>query len=118
MRSRTWGSNPHAEIWTNDGYFTGSASGCGYDKLSAATAEALNKSDAVLKVLYTLYEKALRKDKKATPHNAIAYGAGYETPYFEGGVGYSCHDTIFRKFGAKVHEWHEGKMWDSMIYRF
>ena len=36
-----WGSNPTAEVVTGT-YTTGSASGCGYDKESAAVAEALN----------------------------------------------------------------------------
>lgn len=48
-RSRTWGSNPHAECWlcfedaeygSRSSYSEGRASGCGYDKRSAAVQEA------------------------------------------------------------------------------
>ena len=59
VRSRTWGNNPHAEARTNTGTFSGTASGCGYDKESTAIAEALNQCDSVLKVLYTLKENEL-----------------------------------------------------------
>lgn len=48
-KSRTWGSNPHAECWlcfedaeygTRSAYSEGRASGAGYDKRSAAVQEA------------------------------------------------------------------------------
>ena len=48
-KSRTWGANPHAECWlcfedaeygTRSAYSEGRASGCGYDKRSAAVQEA------------------------------------------------------------------------------
>lgn len=49
IRSRMWGSNPHAECWlcfedaeygTRSAYSEGHASGCGYDKRSAAIQQA------------------------------------------------------------------------------
>lgn len=49
-RNRTYGSNPHATVWlcyedekygSNTGMGEGSATGCGYDKRSAAVYEAL-----------------------------------------------------------------------------
>lgn len=41
-KSRTWGYNPHVDAWTTGGYYnTGKASGCGYDKESAAIEHAL-----------------------------------------------------------------------------
>ena len=44
-KSRTWGYNPSVEAWTTGGYYdTGKASGCGYDKESAAIGEALADS--------------------------------------------------------------------------
>lgn len=115
-RSRVWGMNPHAEIWGN-GYFTGSASGCGYDKLSSAVAEALNKNYSALKLIYNLYEKELRKNPNATPHS-VNYGMGYLYPYYEGGVGYSCFSQIFKKAGAKVNEHRATKTSDIMIINF
>ncbi len=110
-RSSTWGYNPAVEVITNgeSGIFTGYASGCGYDKESAAVAEAFNKSLGILKVLYTLKEKALEAGESdesktaCTGHdnrNCVGYGSGYSViPYFEGGVGVGCFWSILKKAG-------------------
>lgn len=110
-RSSIWGYNAAVEVITNSesGFFTGYASGCGYDKESAAVAEAFNKSLGIMKVLYTLKEKALEagetdESKTAcTGHdnrNCVGYGSGYSViPYFEGGVGVSCFWSILKKAG-------------------
>lgn len=110
-RSSVWGYNPAVEVITNSesGFFTGYASGCGYDKESAAVAEAFNKSLGIMKVLYTLKEKALEAGESdesktaCTGHdnrNCVGYGAGYGVlPYFEGGVGVSCFWSILKKAG-------------------
>lgn len=48
-RNPTWGMNPAARVWVNFGgenYGEGRASGCGYDKLSAAICYATNNSNA------------------------------------------------------------------------
>ena len=118
VRSRTWGNNPHAEARTNTGTFSGTASGCGYDKESAAIAEALNQCDSVLKVLYTLKENGLRaglSDKSKTAAcgrsngDICGYGAGHGAiPYFEGGVGSSCFWSILKKCGFST-SCHHGK---------
>lgn len=118
VRSRTWGYNPTAEIRTNAGTFTGRASGCGYDKESAAIAEALNQCDSVLKVLYTLKENGLRAGQTDESKTAscgrsngdiCGYGAGYgAVPYFEGGVGASCFWSILKKCGFST-TCHHGK---------
>jgi hypothetical protein len=118
VNSSVWGKNPHAEIWTEDGYFTGRASGCGYDKLSTAVAEALNKSNSILKLLYNKYEQALRKDKKANKCEVLGYGSGYSKPYFDGGVGYSSFQNIFNNLGATVNTWQSGRSYDCMEIRF
>lgn len=110
-RSSTWGYNPAVEVITNgeSGIFTGYASGCGYDKESAAVADAFNKSLGILKVLYTLKEKALEAGESdesktaCTGHdnrNCVGYGSGYSViPYFEGGVGVGCFWSILKKAG-------------------
>ena len=110
-RSSVWGYNPAVEVITNSesGFFTGYASGCGYDKESAAVAEAFNKSLGIMKVLYTLKEKALEAGESdesktaCTGHdnrNCVGYGAGYSVlPYFEGGVGVGCFWGILKKAG-------------------
>lgn len=113
-RSSTWGYNPAVEVITSgeSDIFRGYASGCGYDKESTAVADAFNKSLGILKVLYTLKEKALEagesdKSKTAcTGHNnknCVGYGAGYSViPYFEGGVGVSCFWDILKKAGFDI----------------
>lgn len=99
-KSRTWGANPFAECWGGGYYTTGRASGCGYDKRSAATAEALNDNPAILKALYTAEEKRLTKRNKPTRRNFIGYGSGYGIlPAFEGGVGITSHGRIFQNIG-------------------
>jgi hypothetical protein len=109
VRSRTWGHNPHVEVRTNTGTYTGTASGCGYDKESAAIADAFNKCDSILKALYQLKENGLRAGKTDESKTAscgrsngdiCGYGAGYGAiPYFEGGVGASCFWSILKNCG-------------------
>jgi hypothetical protein len=124
-RSATWGYNPHAEItvYTKNGHKTtfDTASGCGYDKRSAAVAGALNQNDAVLKLLCDYKENSINNGVTTSrPGNTdyIAYGAGYEAiPYFEGGVGYSCFDYMFiNLFGFKRTSTHETKTTDYYYY--
>lgn len=114
-RSATWGYNPHAQVDTDKIYVRtfGSASGCGYDKRSAAVAEAFNNNTGVLKVIYTLAENALKEG--ASYRDFIGYGSGYSIiPYFEGGVGVECFWSILKKAGFECKA-EGGKTWD--IYR-
>lgn len=111
IRNRTWGYNPNVKLHTNCGTYCGSASGCGYDKESAAVAETLNASPEVRKALYSLAETMLQEQGEtaykysgsstgANWRNSIGYGSGYSIlPYFEGGVGVSCFECIFNKMG-------------------
>lgn len=122
VRSRTWGYNPYVEIRTNTGTYRGKASGCGYDKESAAIADALNQCDSVLKALYQLKENGLREGKTdesktaccgRSNHDICGYGAGYGAiPYFEGGVGASCFWGILKKCGFTTRGNHSGKHTD------
>lgn len=96
-RSRTWGYTAKAS--DNFGHVSDVASGCGYDKASTATAGVLNQILPILKRLY------LAKDKEAAKanHEALGYGSGYGVlPYFEGGVGVSCHVDILKRLGYSV----------------
>ena len=122
-KSRTWGANPTAEVLNlGDRRTVGHASGCGYDKESAAIAEALNQNPAALRVLYELGESALAQGDSPRSKTActgyhwggcIGYGAGYSVlPYFEGGVGSSCFWSIFQKAGFSVRLAGSGKMFD------
>lgn len=110
VKSATWGYNPHATVTTDAGQFTeGRASGCGYDKESAAIAEALNKNDDILKLLYIAKNKKMTL-KNTNNHDILGYGSGYGVlPYFEGGVGASSLMNIFRKLGYSVTEYHTEK---------
>ena len=119
VKNQTWGLNPHAEIWAAGRFTTGRASGCGYDQLSAAIANALNQNYSILKLLYLKYNKILAKNKIIDLREAIGYGCGYnQKPYFDGGVGYSCFKNIFDELGARVNTWHETKTSDSMYISF
>ncbi len=127
VRSRTWGYNPHVEVRTNTGTYYGTASGCGYDKESAAIATAINASpsimrvlyehaenecDSILKALYQLKENGLRAGKTDASktactgvdnRNICGYGSGHSVlPYFEGGVGASCFWSILKDCGFKT----------------
>ena len=124
-RSRTWGWNPHATVTINGIYqFEGTASGCGYDKRTAAVGTALNQSRVILKMLYTAKEKALkkapadvRKNPDASNTDLLSYGAGYGVlPYFEGGVGISSFFGVFRACGLELK--HEAGTETSDYYYF
>lgn len=112
-KNQTWGMNPHAEVWAN-GYTTGKASGCGYDKLSSAIASAFNQNDNILKLILNKIEEAKRQNKNI--RDFVGYGVGIYG--FEGGVGYSSFRHIFDNLGAKVNEWHETKTSDFMYIEF
>lgn len=124
VMSRTWGYNPHCEavIETEKGFavYTGTASGCGYDKRTAAIGGALNQSDSVLKALYTTKERSKgRIDVEWNDGNRkyIAYGAGYGAlPYFEGGVGMSSFESVFNACGFVLVHIDNGNTYDHYIF--
>jgi len=98
-KSRMWGMNPKA--YTNYGFEGESVGGCGYCKLSTATAQALNSNKAILKLLFKKEERRL-KEGKAERRAYIGYGSGYYAiPRFEGGVGVSSHEHIINGLGLK-----------------
>jgi len=104
-KSKMWGSNPKA--YTNYGFIGSSIGGCGYDKTSTATAEALNSQLTILKALCNKEEERLNKiiisklskedkEKFLSRRAFIGYGSGNYNiiPMFEGGVGVDCHRSI------------------------
>lgn len=125
-KSRTWGYNPEATVRVYGDNVAevrnGTASGCGYDKESAAIGEALNSVPAMKKLLCNMKESALQADvnsnSKCRSNTAyIEYGAGYGAiPYFEGGVGFSCFERIFIKAGFKRTAYNSGKTFDYYQY--
>lgn len=123
-KSRTWARNPKS--YTNYGFESRAISGCGYDKLSTATAEALNSYLPLLKLLYLAKDKAIREHKGEMVKEArwdgdkkvyvdveidtknginrkyLGYGSGYGVlPSFEGAVGVSSHRSIIEGLGLK-----------------
>lgn len=110
VKNQTWGHNPHATIYTNNGDITeGKASGCGYDKESAAIAQALNQNNDIVKLLYIAKNKKMTL-KNTNNHDLLGYGSGYGVlPYFEGGVGVSSLLNIFRKLNYNIVEHHTNK---------
>ena len=121
-RSSTWGHNPTATARTDDGTFSGYASGCGYDKESAAVGEALNESPAVMRVLYQAAEQAMKNGESfktlssgcVSWGDVLGYGSGYAIlPYFEGGVGVSCFWSILQKCGFVCRCSGSGRWFDT-----
>lgn len=117
-----WGNNPHATATANNATTEGHASGCGYDKESAAVGEALNANPAAMRALYEAAEKALEEGKTPerysngnyTWRNVLGYGSGYSIlPYFEGGVGVGCFWSILNGCGYTVHRGASSRRFDS-----
>lgn len=109
-KSRTWGAVPHAEIRTNAGIYTGMASGYGYDKESAAVAAAMNDSPEIMRALYDLKEK----HPTAAHRDLFGYGSGYGIlPYFEGGMGINCFESILNRCGFVLTSRNSGKTFDT-----
>ena len=105
-KSRTWGYNPSVEAWTTGSYYeTGKASGCGYDKESAAIGEALADSLSLQKFIIENLGKLKNEygieTKWGLAHLSI------------GGKGVSTLLNIFRKVkGWTINEMH-GKSFDG-----
>ena len=114
-KSTTWGYNPHCEVNDGQGRYTGKASGYGYDKESAAMAEALNQSNSILRVLCDRKEERLAElGINATNENCLGYGAGYSPiPHFHGGVGVSSFQHIFQNCGYTLRNDHSGNYFDT-----
>lgn len=67
----------------------------------------------IMRALYELKEK-----HPTAPHRDLfGYGSGYGIlPYFEGGVGVSCFESILNKCGYTLTACNSGKMFD--YYQF
>jgi hypothetical protein len=118
-KSKTWGMNPSAECvyiykdaegnTRTNRVFSGSVSGCGYDKQSTSVANCLNQIDEIVKILYTIKNDNLDQDNR----DIFGYGSGYGiTPSIEGGVGVSCYPRIFEKLGYEFKTIASGKTFD------
>ena len=103
-KSRTWGENPHARVAAERVATYGSASGCGYDKESAAIASALNQNPEILKILYDHAEAG-----ETFPYGVDVWAG---LPSFAGGCGVSCFYEIFEACGYTFKRVASGKMFD------
>lgn len=104
VKNRTWGYNPTATITAGKRRSTDSASGCGYDKQSAAIAGAMNKNPEIMRILYEHAEKG-----EQFPYSVLMFAG---VPHFDGGCGVSCFGPVFKACG---YEWRctgSGKMFD------
>lgn len=115
-KNRTWGMNLTAKVRACTGKYStetgiGTASGCGYDKESAAIADALNACPSVMSALYECAENLGARQEEY--REKIGYGSGYSIlPYFEGGVGVSCYYQIFESMGYTMRHTASGKTFD------
>lgn len=106
-KSSVWGYNPRATVWGGGYYNEGSASGCGYDKESAAIAEAVYNFDKLTALLCALEEKRLKAKEPQSRRDFIGYGSGCDyVPALEGGVGASCHVDILKRLGFSCVQFH------------
>ena len=126
VKSRTWGSNPHAEVAVefHDGTFTRKegykASGCGYDKESTVVADVFNDF-----LKYKLWKDSRPTEKKyhrngekhETPYG-VAWGhtGDYEYKHYSGGIGISCFPAISEYIGGKFETVASGKLFD--VYKY
>lgn len=118
-KSRTWGMNPHAECWvyfedaeygTRSTYSEGRASGCGYDKRSAAVQIAF-EFNISKKRCRTASRKDLSLAKASLDRFVIEHGeelwkeyAIYKSPMPHlsiSGKGMSTFTGLFRRIGYK-----------------
>jgi len=103
-KSRTWGHNPDAEVMTETCRTTGHASGCGYDKESAAIAQAFNAHPSIMRALYEHAENG-----GAFPYSVYTTAG---VPWFDGGCGVSCFRNVFEALGYTWRDVSHGKTFD------
>lgn len=139
-RSRTWGSNPSAECWVfgdgpaiypvngEDGktlsdhngpvmtathHSTGHASGCGYDKCSAAVEDG---------ILCPTIDRLIIENEKTWRFYAVE-GKDYFPHLSIGGKGVETLRGLFKAYGEKPPipgfewQWEEGRTWDYLEVR-
>jgi hypothetical protein len=118
-KSRTWGYCPRAEVRLylkdTDGrssfeLLEGKASGYGYDKLSAAIAQAVNKSEAFCQFLAENYAYAIADQYGIAVRNGKAS--------FSPGVGVECFNRFAKNNGSQEPIHKSGKMYDAIEWKF
>lgn len=106
-RSKNYGMNPTATLYTGGCTTTGRASGCGYDKESASVAYAMNKNSVIRRLWYDHAEIG----------GEFAYSMMWDAknpkslPCMDGGCGMSSVIKVFEELGYTCEEAH-GKTFD------
>jgi hypothetical protein len=137
-KSATWGNNPRGKltVLNTKGYSlefyenTYKISGCGYCKESTSTADLLNQSIVIKKLILNKIEDLLCINRNANEikglvnknnlelRESINYGIsqyGLNLPKFDGGVGVSCHESILKKLGLNMRKISRSKDSDTWI---
>lgn len=105
VKSQTWGHNPHATVYAANTTTTGRASGCGYDKQSAAIAAAFNDNPEVMATIYAAIEAGVK------PGYSVSDSVGL--PYFDGGCGVECFYKVFENCGYQFKKTADGRTFDG-----
>ena len=96
VRSSTWGYNPHATVYGFNAVTKDYASGCGYDKESAAIAGAFNTNPEIMRILYNHAENG-----GSFPYGVHTFAG---VPAFDGGCGVSVFYHIFDACGYEFKQ--------------
>jgi len=104
-KSAVWGYNPTAAVCADKRRTEGHASGCGYDKGSAAIASAFNVNPEIMRILYEHAEKG-----GAFPYSVLTFAG---LPSFDGGCGVSCFGPVFDACGYSWRNVASGKLYDA-----
>lgn len=104
-KSAMWGYNPAAQVRAWNTVTTGTASGCGYDKQSAAIADAFNNNPEIMRILYEHAEKG-----GSFPYSVHVFAG---VPVFDGGCGVSCFRSVFAACGYTWRDVASGKTFDA-----
>ena len=106
-KSRTWNATPHATVYAANTTTTGRASGCGYDKQSAAIASAFNANPEVMAIIYTTIEAGVE------PGYSVSDSVGL--PFFDGGCGVECFYKVFENCGYQFKRTAGGRSFDCYL---
>jgi len=118
VKNRTWGHNPHAfaTITTTEGASRteGRASGCGYDKYSAAVTSAICHNPSVLRVLCENLNK-LKKEGRY-PHSCEVWDCCGMPTLCTNGSGIETLRGVFICIGFKYEENRQSRQTDFLRF--
>lgn len=104
-RSRVWGWCPRATVRAWASVSEGYASGCGYDKESAAIASAMNDNPEIMRILYDHAESG-----EPFPYSVHTFAG---VPSFDGGCGVSCFREVFAACGFEFRQVASGRTFNA-----